>query len=97
MKKANNFQIAKVQPQGAFAWFFANLSIVLLIKKLLIKKACTGVTLLPIGLVAKRCTERRTEKKSQYNSYDGVLSSVKLLAVEHKNFPNFPGKFPRII
>ena len=42
MKKANNFQIAKVLPQGvcclAFAYFFANFSFALLV--LLIKKAC---------------------------------------------------------
>ena len=39
MKKPNNFQIAKVQPQGVvkpFLDFFANFSLVLLIKVLLI-------------------------------------------------------------
>ena len=36
MKKANNFQILKVQPQGV-AWFFARFSLLLLIKVLLIK------------------------------------------------------------
>ena len=35
-----NFQVAKVQPQGAFASFFANFSLALLIKVLLIKKEC---------------------------------------------------------
>ena len=42
MKKANNFQKVKVQPQdvaGLLLIFFANLSLMLLIKVLLIKKA----------------------------------------------------------
>ena len=39
MKKADNFQIAKVQPRClAFVWIFANFSLVFLIKLLLIKK-----------------------------------------------------------
>ena len=41
MKKANNFQIAKVQPQGVLLTFcivfFANLSVALLLKVLLSK------------------------------------------------------------
>ena len=42
MKNVNNFQIAKVRASGcflAFAWFFANFSLTLLIKVLLIKKS----------------------------------------------------------
>ena len=42
VNNVNNFQITKVQPQGAaskFAWFFANFSLALL-KVLLLKKAC---------------------------------------------------------
>ena len=46
MKRANNFQIAEIQPQGAFClafacFFFANFSLVLLINMLLIKKHVT--------------------------------------------------------
>ena len=42
MKNVNNFQITKVQMCClAFAWFFANFSLALLIKVLLIKKACS--------------------------------------------------------
>ena len=47
MKKVNNFQIANVQPQGVpllLLIFFANFSLALLIKVLLIKKACTTFT-----------------------------------------------------
>ena len=41
IKKMNNFQIAKGQLQSVtFAWFFANFSLSLLIKVLLLKKAC---------------------------------------------------------
>ena len=43
MKKANNFQKAKVQPQGiayVLVNFFAKFKLTLLIKVLLIKKAC---------------------------------------------------------
>ena len=43
MKKMNNFQIAKVQPYGVASvllYFFANFNLALLIKVLLIKKAC---------------------------------------------------------
>ena len=45
MKKVNNFQVAKVEPQGdakLLLDFFANFSLVLLIKVLLIKKACSA-------------------------------------------------------
>ena len=38
MEKATNFPIAKVQPQGV-----ANLSLALLMKVLLIKKACSRI------------------------------------------------------
>ena len=41
MKKPNNFQIAKVQPQGLISFclvFFANFSLALLIKVLVMKK-----------------------------------------------------------
>ena len=41
MKKANNFEEGKFSLALAFAWFFANLSLALLIKVLLIKKACS--------------------------------------------------------
>ena len=50
IKKASNFQIAKVQPPSVaelFAWVFANFGLALLIKLLLIKKACN----LPFRLV----------------------------------------------
>ena len=42
MKSINNFQIAKVQPRGVtyLLFFGGNFSLALLIKVLLIKKAC---------------------------------------------------------
>ena len=42
MKSMNNFQIAKVQPRGVtyLLFFWGNFSLALLIKVLLIKKAC---------------------------------------------------------
>ena len=40
MKKANNFQVVKVQSQGLAQLFFANFSMVFFIKVLLIKKVC---------------------------------------------------------
>ena len=46
MKKANNFQIAKVQPQGVaycLLNFFANFSLVLLIKALLIQTSVCSI------------------------------------------------------
>ena len=46
MKKVSNFQIGKVQSQRcclAFAWFFANFSLALLVKVLLIKKCIVYV------------------------------------------------------
>ena len=54
MKKGNKFQIAKAQPQD-----FANFSLALLIKVLLIKKACNlfirknSVSLVP-GIVKRK-------------------------------------------
>ena len=34
MKKANNFQIANIQPSASGSWFLANFSLALFIKKM---------------------------------------------------------------
>ena len=49
IKNVNNFQIAKGSASGcclAFAWFFGNFILALLIKVLLMKKACTLLRIL---------------------------------------------------
>ena len=46
MNKVNSFQIAKNSASGsclAFGWFFANFSLVLLVKVLLARKACNNL------------------------------------------------------
>ena len=92
MKKANNFQIVKVQPQGvvAFAWFFTKSSLVLLIKVLLIEKK----RVLQIGaIITNRCTI-----VGKYVNKPSGLRPATLLKnrLWHRCFPVNFAKFLRI-
>ena len=56
IKNVSNFQLAKVQPEGV-VWLFANFSLALLIKVLLIKKACSSAEEFYESLVSRNPNE----------------------------------------
>ena len=100
MNKVNNFQTAKIQPQGVaylLLDFFANFSLLLVIKVLHIKKACNSWRFYKSGTVSRlrsksKVLNRRTKILKLFSNWSRYFARFPSLNNELSNLVQLTSK-----